>query len=199
MLEDTDPWSSKVVSMPRNGMAIAGLFLGMLSIFGGFTSFAGLACSSVGVARAKSRGCGFEVSVVGFVLSLLGLGILTLIVCDRLGYYSLFYYQGEGKVDDARASLVYLDKAYKAYMLKNDGIPPVNLQELITPPDGGRPFIEGGSCALLDPWGVPYQYDALHKLPNGTPDPVVFTIDPTTKRRFTPPTANGKPTASIDG
>jgi hypothetical protein len=50
-----------------------------------------------------------------------------------------------------------LHTAVKAYYTNNGGVWPNSLEELITPPDGGKPLLDGGPSAILDPWGKPYQ------------------------------------------
>jgi hypothetical protein len=172
---DDDDSRAEGETHPRNDMATAGLILGALSVIGGITSCAGLACSIIGLARASSRHSGYLSSVIGFVLSLLGIGVF-------LAFYCETRYISNYKSDDAQQSMKVLEQACKNYALKNDGIPPATLKELIKPPDGGRPWVEGAEAALIDPWGNPFQYNPLNKKPDGTPDPFVFTIDPHTKK-----------------
>jgi hypothetical protein len=90
----------------------------------------------------------------------------------------VLYDEGDRKDDTAMESMKVLEHACRNYMGKNDGVPPASLQSLIEPPDGSRPYIEGGESALIDPWGQPYQYDAGHKNAKGELDPLVFTTDP---------------------
>jgi uncharacterized protein (TIGR03067 family) len=85
----------------------------------------------------------------------------------------------------AKTNMGNIEKACKAYILKSGGTPPPKLEDLINPPDGGRPFIEGGLEALKDPWGQKYQYDATHTNTIGDPDPIVFTNHPVTKKKLT--------------
>ena len=62
----------------------------------------------------------------------------------------------DGRVEVAKASVRYLTTAVQAFEIKY-GDPPARLELLLTPPDGGRAFVEKDS--LLDPWGRPYQFD----------------------------------------
>src|SRR4051812_46949108 len=113
-------------------------------------------------------------STAGCVLGVLSLMCLVLWILILVGLQFRYSDADDTKDGSALQQMEWLEKACKAYMSKNNGTLPPTLQELVTPPDGGRPWIEGGQSALLDPWNTPYQYNPSNKKPNGEPDPVVF-------------------------
>lgn len=88
------------------------------------------------------------------------------------------YGEGKGnKEETAIQQIAQLEWACKAYMAKNGGTPPPSLDELVTPSGGKQPLLDGGSAALIDPWGKQFQYDPTHEDQDGHPDPVVMTTN----------------------
>ena len=109
----------------------------------------------------------------------LGASITSLVIVAIQSSVPL-YDEGDLKEATAQQSAKVLEQACRNYALKYGGLPPDNLEELVAPKDGGRPFVEGGAGALIDPWGNPYRYDPSNKKPDGTPDFIVFTFYPKT-------------------
>jgi Type II secretion system (T2SS), protein G len=97
---------------------------------------------------------------------------------------SLVNHRRDGRAQAARVSALNLTKAAQAYEIKF-GQPPASLLSLVAPPDGGRPYIEGGQNALFDPWGRPFQYDPAGPKNNGLkPDIWSLGPDPNDKTKF---------------
>ena len=65
----------------------------------------------------------------------------------------------ENKADSAKLNAMALDKALKSYMIKNDGNPPQNIQDILRYVDGNDP------AKLIDPWGQQY---TIGSADNGT-------------------------------
>ena len=68
-----------------------------------------------------------------------------------------------------------LTRAIRAFQIRFDRIPD-RLDELMTPPDGGKPFMESKQN-LIDPWGSPYHYDAAG-LRNQGHHPDIWCVTP---------------------
>ena len=64
------------------------------------------------------------------------------------------------KTDIARSPSAALVNACEAYRLKNlaGGKYPARLSDLVAPPEGMKPILEGGPAAITDPWGEEYKY-----------------------------------------
>lgn len=95
------------------------------------------------------------------------------------------YAGSSNKTDDAINQCTMLEAACKNYRERHGTLPP-SLRELIAPFDGKSPLIDGGSNAITDPWGSPYQYDSDHLNEKAEPDPIVFTVTPKGKKLMTP-------------
>jgi len=102
--------------------------------------------------------------------------VAILVVLASVSSIYVFKFLHDAKVDAAKVSATNISKAIQAYEIRN-GAPPDSLLSLIQPPDGVRPYLEGGQGALVDPWGKPFQYDPSGQHNGGT-RPDVFTIDP---------------------
>lgn len=113
------------------------------------------------------------------LLEVLVVVAILVILAAVAGVY-VFGYLEDARVDTARQTIGQLESACKNFAVKNGGIPPADLQELVAPTTGGNPLIDGGAGALMDPWGQMFQYDPNNVDVNGNPDPVVFTINPKT-------------------
>lgn len=71
--------------------------------------------------------------------------------------------------------------AYQTYYLRSGGSDwPKKVEELINPPDGGRPYLSGGESAITNPWGKPYQVRIVET--KAGPQPVVSTSVPFPKK-----------------
>ena len=79
----------------------------------------------------------------------------------------------ENKGDTAKINAMALDKALKSYMIKNDGNPPQNIQDILRYVDGNDP------AKLIDPWGQQYQIGSADN-GTGTVTYYVFTTNPDT-------------------
>ena len=88
----------------------------------------------------------------------------------------LFRYLDDSKKDKAYMDVKAIEIAVKAYALRNGGDYPEGLQQLIAPPDGSKPFLEGGQDALLDPWGKVYSYTVVQG--GSESQPKIFTVAP---------------------
>jgi general secretion pathway protein G len=101
--------------------------------------------------------------------------IVAAIIVVLAGASVLFYtrYLEDSKVQRAKADVKTIEKAAEAYEIKF-GQRPDSLQQLMSPPDGGKPYIEAD--ALKDPWGKDYQYDASGGRSNGN-HPDVWTTN----------------------
>lgn len=86
----------------------------------------------------------------------------------------MFKYLEGAKVDTAKAQMTNFENAAKAYALRNNEVPPASLNELVTPSDGSKPYIDGGANSLISPFGTPYQYDPSHVDSANSPDPLVW-------------------------
>lgn len=67
-----------------------------------------------------------------------------------------------GALDDAKgkaaeSSAASISAACDLYKLRLQDFPD-RLEDLLTPPDGGRPFLNSNTD-IYDPWGKPFQYD----------------------------------------
>jgi hypothetical protein len=84
-------------------------------------------------------------------------------------------YNYNAKVNFSRIGSHNLATACKAYrrVPESGNQYPKQLGELLDPPFGGPPFIEGGERALLDAWGRPYKY-VLVKNADGELEPCVW-------------------------
>jgi general secretion pathway protein G len=79
----------------------------------------------------------------------------------------------ENKADQAKINAMALDKALKSYMIKNDGNPPANIQDILR-------YVEGNDPAkLIDPWQQQYQIGSADN-GTGTVTYYIFTTHPET-------------------
>lgn len=99
--------------------------------------------------------------------------VAIILVLASVATVAVLQIQKENKADIAKIQAISLDKSLKTYMLKNDGNPPQNIQDILR-------YVEGGDPAKLnDPWGQPYQIGSAD---NGTGITTyyVFTVHPET-------------------
>lgn len=83
-------------------------------------------------------------------------------------------YLAEAKRDKAKLQVFTISTALKAWYIRNESFPN-SLEMLVNPPDG-KPFLEGGKDAIIDPWGKPFQF--LTKDDNQEVIVEVWTIAP---------------------
>ncbi|HEX4590046.1 MAG TPA: type II secretion system protein GspG [Gemmataceae bacterium] len=108
--------------------------------------------------------------------TLLEVLIVAAIIVVLAGASTLFYmrYLEDAKVSRAKADVKTIEKAAEAYELRF-GQRPESLQQLSSPPEGGKPYIEADQ--LKDPWGKDYSYDASGGRSGGN-HPDVWTTTP---------------------
>jgi general secretion pathway protein G len=102
--------------------------------------------------------------------------VAILVVLAGVSSIYVFRFLDDAKIDTAKTKAITIAKVIQTYELRF-GSAPESLQQLIQPPDGGKPFIEPD--ALLDPWNKPYQYDPSGQH-NGGVKPDVWTTHPET-------------------
>lgn len=112
--------------------------------------------------------------------------VAIIVILAGVATVSMFRYLEDARADGARAQMDTLEKACKTYMIKNEGNPPQNLQEIVAPTDGSRPLVEGGMNMLNTPFGNQYIYDPSHTDPFGSPDPMVSCQIPGGKMIYSP-------------
>lgn len=101
--------------------------------------------------RRRTRRAAFTLLEVLIVVAIL-------IVLAGVGGIAMMKYLDDSKKSAAKLQIATLEKAAKAYEIKNGG-PPASLDTLLQPDaDGSAPSIERAE-ALVDPWGNHYQYD----------------------------------------
>ena len=80
--------------------------------------------------------------------------VAILVVLASVSTIYVFRNLEEAKIKTARVQAGELAKAGKLFILSNNGSTDgLTLQALIAPPDGGKPFMEGGVDALKTPFG----------------------------------------------
>jgi hypothetical protein len=74
----------------------------------------------------------------------------------------------DAKEDSSRIMAKVLSQACETYALKHNDAFPDSLEMLLQPDpaNGNQPYLKSRD-ALLDPWGVPFQYDRTGKRNNG--------------------------------
>jgi general secretion pathway protein G len=101
--------------------------------------------------RRRSRRGGFTLLEV----------LLVLVILVILGSTATMFIRGAGKkarYNVAKAQIAAFEDALQMYELDYLSYPSSSegLQALVTPPNGGDPFLD--KQIPLDPWGNPYQY-----------------------------------------
>jgi general secretion pathway protein G len=109
----------------------------------------------------------------GFTLLEVLVVVAIILVLASVATVAVLQIQKENKADIAKIQAVNLDKALKMYMLKNDGNPPNNIQDILRYIDGNDP------AKLLDPWGNQFQIGQADN-GTGTVTYYVFTTHPET-------------------
>jgi general secretion pathway protein G len=98
--------------------------------------------------------------------------VAIILVLASVATVAVLQIQRESKADIAKINANNLAGILRTYMLKNDGNPPNNIQDLLR-------YVEGGDPARLnDPWGQPYQIGQQDL--NGVVSYYIYTINPDT-------------------
>lgn len=88
--------------------------------------------------------------------------------------FAVFQILKENKADMAKVNADVLGRAMKTYMLKNDGNPPANIQDVLR-------YIEGADeSKLKDPWGNLYTIGSAANPATGGTDYFIQTTNPET-------------------
>jgi general secretion pathway protein G len=99
--------------------------------------------------------------------------VAIILVLASVATVAVLQVQRENKPDIAKIQAINLDKALKAYMVKNDGNPPQQIQDILR-------YIEGGDPAkLMDPWNQQFQIGQADN-GTGTVNYYVYTTNPET-------------------
>jgi len=100
--------------------------------------------------------------------------VAIIVVLAGVGTVYMFRALDDAKVNAAKAQASELAKACQGFQITM-GRYPESLNELTSPPGGGKPYVEPDK--LLDPWGAQYQYDPSGPNNHGL-KPDVFTNGP---------------------
>ena len=98
--------------------------------------------------------------------------VAIILVLASVATVAVLQVQKENKSDIAKINANSLSVILRTYMLKNDGNPPQNIQDLLRYVDGGDP------ARLNDPWGQPYQIGVSDN--GGVTSYYIFTTHPET-------------------
>jgi general secretion pathway protein G len=112
---------------------------------------------------------------LGFTLMEVLVVVAILVVLAGTASIFFFRYLDDSKKSRAQADVQTLTRACQGYNLKF-GNYPESLNQLITPPDNGKPFLDSPEN-ILDPWNKQYSYDQ-NGARNGGNKPDIWTIDP---------------------
>jgi general secretion pathway protein G len=102
---------------------------------------------------------------------------ILVILASVAGVY-VFRNLDDAKKDKARLDCDSIAKACDLYKLRNNGQPPQSIEQLVSPPDGGKGFIE--ESLLTDPWGGKYILDPTGSRHGGRKVSVYTTADDNT-------------------
>ena len=102
--------------------------------------------------------------------------VAILVILAGVSSIYVFRYLEDAKRDKATIEAKQLEKTLKAWMVKNAGEVPDSLTVLVGG-DGRAAMIEGGSAALIGPWGNPYQVEVNQNSDGGDVQFRVFTTD----------------------
>ena len=109
----------------------------------------------------------------GFTLLEVLVVVAIIVILAGVAGVSMFRYIEIAKIDTAKAQMGAFEQNCKTYMLRSDGIPPQQLSELVAPSDGSKPLMDGGTDALISPFGNAYDYDPSNVDQFNNPDPIV--------------------------
>jgi len=116
--------------------------------------------------RSVSRRSAFTLLEVLVVVAII-------LVLASVATVAVLNIQKENKADAAKINAMNLEKAMKAYMIKNDGNPPNSIQDILRYVDGNDPN------KLIDPWGNQYQIGSADN-GTGTMSYYIWTTNPET-------------------
>ena len=126
--------------------------------------------------RSVSRRSAFTLLEVLVVVAII-------LVLASVATVAVLQIQSENKRDTAKINAMNLEKALKAYTIRNDGNPPQNIQDILRYVDGNDPN------KLNDPWGQPYQIGSQDN-GTGSVNYYIFTVDPETGEQIRSDTRN---------
>ena len=112
---------------------------------------------------------------LGFTLMEVMVVVVILVILAGTAGVFVFRYIEDAKVDRAKADCKTIEGACMAYKMKYGDFPET-LQELVTPSQGGKPFLDSPD-AIIDPWGNQYVYSAQGQNSNGL-KPDISTTSP---------------------
>jgi general secretion pathway protein G len=98
--------------------------------------------------------------------------VAIIVVLAGVSSIYVFRYLEDAKEGASKAGIKTLETACTSFEMKYSQRP-TSLQELLQPPDGGKPYLQDGIKAITDPWGKQYSYDA-----NGDQKPHIWTTTP---------------------
>ena len=118
--------------------------------------------------------------------------VAILVVLASVASIYVFRYLDDAKKDKAYLQAKNIEKAAKAYIVKQSSdsdLPELNsVQQLIAPGNGQKPFLDGGTEAIKDPWGQVFQIrqapddvggitiEVFTPVPNSNPQEVISSL-----------------------
>ncbi|MGL4420609.1 MAG: prepilin-type N-terminal cleavage/methylation domain-containing protein [Gemmataceae bacterium] len=108
--------------------------------------------------------------------------VAILVILAGVASVGIFRFLEDAKEDTTKMKMQQLSTQCRAYAAKNGGDFPQSLNDLISPPDGQQPFLEGGMDAITSAWGTPIQY-SIETDQGGSPVPVFRSQSADGKRR----------------
>jgi general secretion pathway protein G len=112
----------------------------------------------------------------GFTLLEVLVVVAIILVLASVATVAVLQVQKESKADIAKIGANNLAGILRTYMIKNEGNPPQNIQDLLR-------YVEGGDPSKLnDPWNQPYQIGSQEV--NGVTGYYIFTINPETNEQI---------------
>jgi general secretion pathway protein G len=107
--------------------------------------------------------------------------VAILVILASVGTIGLLRYIDNAKESNARLQCKTIQTAAKNFRTMTDTDWPVGNLGLLIGGDGGKPWLEGGEKALIDPWGGNYQLEIVGGA-NGDEIPVVYCVTRSGKR-----------------
>jgi len=101
--------------------------------------------------------------------------VAIIVVLAGVSSIYVFRYLEDAKEGAAKSGIKTIETACISYELKIGSLPG-SLNDLLQPPDGGKPYLQGGAESITDPWGKQFQYDASGGR-NGGQKPDVWTTN----------------------
>lgn len=113
----------------------------------------------------------------GFTLLEVLVVVAILVVLASVSSIYMFRYLEDAKIDKARVQAKTLETAAKSYLLRNSA-DTLSLQALVSPPGGGKPYVEGGMDALNTGFGSQFQMKVVDVSGGGEENIIVFFQGP---------------------